>query len=540
MIKRLSSYAILILGIACLFFGCAKIVSPTGGAKDSTAPQILKGNPEDKQVNFSGNSIELSFDEFVQLGNTQDILISPYMKERPELKVRGKKVILNFKEALRDSTTYSIDFGSVVKDLNEGNEMAGLQLSFSTGPILDTLEISGNVLDAESLKAQEGIIVGLYDSENPAVFETQPPLYLSKTDKSGNWKIGNVAPGEYLLTALQDDDFDFFYSQRTEAIAFRDATISIPDSLNNYSMYLFSVKDTNIVFVEKKTISLGKDILVLKGPVNEKEFKLEWLNDTINVPSQILPTAKSGEFHVYYKFESGQKPEQAILKMDEKNIDTLRFKSDFEKDSLQQNKFSIAQIKEGVVLLEKGDSVQVKFEYPILPTPGFQIKFSKDSTALSELPVASANGKIISFSYAWEEGAVYQIEAIPEAVRDLFDRPVLDTLRFQVRLRTQDDYGDLQLYFPDWEEGASFLYSLKNPAGTVLTEGTITNDTMLLKGVRPGTGRILVVEDINANGRWDPGDYSQALQPEPVYSPTAEISIRAGWDTEAVVPFSIE
>ena len=132
--------------------GCAnRGMGPQGGPVDSIPPVPLKAEPENGSVNFTGNRIEVTFDEYIQLNNVaQNMLMSPPQQTPPEVKARGKKLLIHFVDSLRDSTTYTIDFGSAVCDYNERVPLRGYAFAFATGPTIDTLETFGLVVDAEN------------------------------------------------------------------------------------------------------------------------------------------------------------------------------------------------------------------------------------------------------------------------------------------------------------------------------------------------------------------------------------------------------
>lgn len=521
----------------CMLWGCAKIVSPTGGPKDNLPPQVRQSSPSDGSTNFANDKMVLEFDEFVQLGNASEILISPFMAEPPEVKQKGKKIILKFPNELRPNTTYSVDFGESIKDLNEGNITKNLRMSFSTGDQLDTLEIAGRVLHAETLEPVAGVVVGLYDSLQVSAFESSPPFYVARTDQAGNWKIQNVSDGQYRMVALEDQDFNYFYSQPSEPIAFLPDPITIPDSIDQYQLMLFALLDTLILVEEKKTMGFGKDLLLLKGPVDEKELSLQFLNDSLNIKSSVIKQSKDNQYHVFYRLEANHGTQKAALLLDGVPLDTLRFKSDFKKDSLLPNKFKLLSTAKGEILVEQGDTAIVEFDYPLSSDPQFEIDFWIDSLYTDPAPSIFVEGNRLQIVYDWQEAKVHQIRLVPTAFSDLFERPISDTISATIKLRTKDDYGQLVLYFPDWNPETNFRFELTSKAGLPMVDGVVDNDTMVLEGVAPGTGRIKVIEDLNGNGQWDPGNYSEQLLPEAVYSPSEDISVRPGWDTEAIIKF---
>ncbi len=231
MIRRLK---LVFWGLGLLLFGllaqrCANAVAPTGGPKDSTPPVVLEAVPQNHSVNFIGKKIEITFDEYITLENAkQNVLISPPMSEKPDIKLKNKTVTIKFKEDLSPSTTYTIHFGEAIKDLHEGNIFKDYVYSFSTGDRLDTLRIAGKVLNAEDKKPVENAYVGLYAAERDNLDSlpmTSIPNYITKTDKEGNFRLEGLADKKYLVFAVKDVNSNLYFDQPNEEVAFLDTLV---------------------------------------------------------------------------------------------------------------------------------------------------------------------------------------------------------------------------------------------------------------------------------------------------------------------------
>ena len=170
--KYYSGFVILLLA---LISGCANIVTPTGGDKDSTPPKILSLAPENKSLNFSSKSFIISFDEFVQLNDiSTQLIISPPLKSQPEFVLKGKNVVVKFNEALLPNTTYTINFGSAIRDINENNTLENFTYVFSTGSFIDSLSLRGTVKNALTLENEKEILLLLYN-ENCLLYTSPSP-----------------------------------------------------------------------------------------------------------------------------------------------------------------------------------------------------------------------------------------------------------------------------------------------------------------------------------------------------------------------------
>lgn len=213
--------------VALLFFGCARMGSPDGGWYDETPPKVVGASPNDKAINVNAKKVRIMFNEFIKVENpTENIIISPPQLEVPDIKATGKQIIINLKDTLKPDITYTFDFSDAITDNNEGNPLGNYTYSFSTGNTIDTLEVSGYVLEAENLEPIKGILVGLYSNFEDSAFHKSPMIRVSRTDSRGHFVIKGIASGSYRIYALQDADGDYIYNQRSEKIAFSHDTIS--------------------------------------------------------------------------------------------------------------------------------------------------------------------------------------------------------------------------------------------------------------------------------------------------------------------------
>ena len=206
--------------------GCARMGQPDGGWYDDKPPQILATTPEDNGTGVKEKKVVIYFDEFIKVEDaTNNVVVSPPQLEMPEIKGAGKKIIVELKDSLKENTTYTIDFSDAITDNNEGNPLGNYTFTFSTGAQVDTMEVSGTILDASNLEPVKGIMVGLYADLEDSAFYTKPLLRVARTDSRGRFIIRGVARGKYRAYALQDMDGDYKYSQKGEMIAFSDRII---------------------------------------------------------------------------------------------------------------------------------------------------------------------------------------------------------------------------------------------------------------------------------------------------------------------------
>lgn len=216
---------------AVLAVSCARMGQPDGGWYDETPPRVVGATPADGATGVSGHKVEINFDEFVKIDNaTENVIVSPPQMEAPEIKSAGRNIIVDLKDTLKENTTYTIDFSDAITDNNESNPLGNYTYSFSTGGEIDTLQVSGNVLEAENLEPIKGMLVGLYADKDDSAFVKTPMLRVARTDSRGRFVIKGVAPGSYRIYALQDADGNYRFSQKSEKIAFTKDTV-VPSTM---------------------------------------------------------------------------------------------------------------------------------------------------------------------------------------------------------------------------------------------------------------------------------------------------------------------
>lgn len=207
--------------VSYLVTSCARMGSPDGGWFDEVPPRVVGATPGENATNVNQKRITIYFSEFVNIENpTENVVICPPQLEAPDINARGKSVRIDLKDSLKANTTYTIDFSDAIKDFNEGNSMGNYTYVFSTGDHIDTLEVSGYVLNAEDLEPVKGQLVGLHNNLADSAFTTTPLLRTGRTDGSGHFVIRGIAPGSYRIYSLEDGDANFMLSQRGERLGF--------------------------------------------------------------------------------------------------------------------------------------------------------------------------------------------------------------------------------------------------------------------------------------------------------------------------------
>ncbi|MFC2129255.1 Ig-like domain-containing protein [Bacteroidota bacterium] len=238
---------------------CAQQGAPTGGPKDENPPVLLKAVPENYSTNFTAKKIMLTFDEYLDMGNfTQELVVSPPMDEKPEIKLRNKTLIIEFEEELKEDITYTFNFGEGIKDLNERNVLLNFEYVVSTGDYLDSLSVKGRLKNAFDLTIPETpISIMLYTELQDSLPLKEIPYYVGRADTEGNFAVNNLKPNIYKLFVLKDGNNNFLFDLPEEEIAFLDSSLLV-DAAYFKTILLESGKYDSLDFVQD-TIPLAID-----------------------------------------------------------------------------------------------------------------------------------------------------------------------------------------------------------------------------------------------------------------------------------------
>lgn len=306
-----SAFLLLLLSVfLLLLYSCARMGNPDGGWYDETPPRVVGASPSDKATGVTGRKIYINFSEFIKIDNpTENVVISPPQLEAPEIKAQGKRIAIELKDSLKPNTTYTIDFSSAISDNNEQNPLGNYTYTFSTGAEIDTLEVSGTVLEAENLEPIKGILVGLYNDLSDSAFCKKPMLRVSKTDSRGHFVIKGVAPGKYHIYALQDADGNYFFNQKSEKLAFSQDII-VPSFISDVRQDTLWTDSLHIKNIERigYTRFIPDDIVM-------RAFT-EKLTDRYFLKSE---RNEADHFSLYFSYGDDRLPIIRGLNFDEKN-----------------------------------------------------------------------------------------------------------------------------------------------------------------------------------------------------------------------------
>lgn len=515
--------------IALLIYSCAQVVPLTGGDKDETPPKELKSTPENKSINFNSKTITIEFDEFIRLENLlQQLIVSPVMEKKPEISVKGKKLVIQLKEELLPNTTYSINFGNAIIDITENNPIPNYKYVFSTGIYIDSLSFSGSVVNAFELKTVEKIYVMLYDQFEDSLPMLKIPRYVAITDKEGVFSVTNIAKGTYKVFALYDINFNYKYDLPNEKIAFINEPVLIDSSLNHQHLFLFEEKQDNQYVKKVEHKAFAKVVFYLNQPsenitisTNSKE-KIRWYieernstNDTITHWLLNVGDIKEVE---YYISEGKKHLDTTTITF----IPATKFKDTTL--SLQTN------ITASFDLQKK---LKIVTPRPISVFDASNVVLLEDSVPVDVLlEESSTTPRTYLLNYSFKENTKYVFQLPSGVFQDVLGLKN-DTLISSFITKSESDYGKILLKLTTNFQTPYILQLFKG--STLINERFLTSSsTITYDFLSPGDYQIHLIVDENNNKKWDTGDYIKKKQPEKMIHYQKPIKIRPNWDNEII------
>ncbi len=522
---------------------CANAVAPTGGPKDNMPPVVVEAVPENNSVNFIGKKIEITFDEYITLENAnQNVLISPPLSEKPDIKLHNKTVVVKFKESLAPNTTYTINFGSAIKDLHEGNLFKDFVYSFATGDHIDTLSVKGNVLSAADKKPVENAYVGLYAADLDNVYDlpmSAKPNYITKTDKEGRFSLNGLADKNYLIFALKDVNSNLYFDQPNEEVAFLDSLVHPNDSVS-HTLYMFTEVDSTQVLLEKKLIEEGLLRFVFRHPAKDAVVMTpEMLPDTFN-----LVTMHSAEYDtIWWYFTPNVMDSLWVqVKYDTVINDSSRYSLKFKETGgnrrrkTEPKKLTVSNNLLNRVGLIPGQDLVLKFSEPII---SYQMSdsavFKCDSTVYySRLAFEPADeyGMKYRLSTPFSADSSYSFE-IPDSVFWGIRGRTNDVIRADFHVLKDDEYGNIYITVAPPKGMKQVVVQLTDESGKVLKEEAITKkQEVMFDYLMPAKYKLRAILDADGNGKWSTGNYHHHTLPETILDYKDPLELKAGWDID--------
>lgn len=566
---------------SALIYSCANIGSPNGGPYDEAPPKFISSTPIPNQTNFKGKKIEILFDELIQLEKPIDnVIITPPQMQLPIIRAQGKKAVVELKDTLQENTTYTIDFTSSIADNNEKNVLENFTFAFSTGDVIDSLEVSGYLLNAENLEPMQGVTIGLHNNLDDSAFVKIPFVRTSRTNDRGRFVIRNIAPGSYRIFGLNDVNRDYKFDQPGEDIAFCDSLI-IPefefttrqDTLWVDSLTIDTIKTVHYtrfipddielrLFKEKfqRQYMLGR-----AERLQENLFTLKFNAplDTIPVPVPLnftpddeewfFPQWGQGMTSVNYWLVDPLTWEQDTLQFeltyprsDSLNIlrpqtDTLvavlRKRPEPKKKKKEDEPEPTVYLGMNVKLASNVfDTISIVFDEPV-PDIKKELFYLDQKIDTVWTPVEfefyqdSTNSLAFFIQRNWRYDEEYRLEVDSATIYSLYDK-WNNTFSQSFKLRSEDDYGHLYINITGLDTVPAFVELLNANDIPVRKAKVTNNEGVLFMNLNPDKYYARLVLDENDNYQWDTGNYAEKRQPEVVIYCAKAFEILKNWQVE--------
>lgn len=582
-----SLYYIFIIIAAAVMYSCANIGNPSGGPIDKTPPIFMRSNPTPNAVNVKDRKIEIFFDEIVTLKDpSTKIIVSPAQTEMPRMSALGRKVTVELVDSLLPNTTYTIDFSNSIQDNNEGNAIDNFAFAFSTGSVIDSMRVSGYVLDSRTLEPMQSVVVGLQSNLADSAFHKEKLQRVALTNDRGQFTIRNVSPGSYHIFALKDLDRDYKFGNPTEDIAFLDSIIvpsigsreaadTVYNDLNEIDTIMRATRPAyfpndillsmfnedrksqylaNNLRVDSTRISLtfaaASDTLPSLSIVGRNDVPDQWYtlersqtNDTLTYwirPPHLVSADTLIVATTYLRTDTASNLSWGTdtLKFTFQRQKAKKKKKNEETDSLEQIRFmELHPLANGTqevyapLLLQTGTPIE-RYSREAFH---LQRKLQNDTTFYpAEIKSIALRDSTLSrrdlmLKVDWEPGAAYTLAVDSLAMTDIYGLQT-KPLKVDFNVRKMEEYGNIVFNIPAVRDSA--IVELLDGTEKIVLRAPVKSHRAELLNLLPGKYYARLFIDRNGNGKYDTGNYDMHLQPEEtVYYPGA-INLKKNWDVE--------
>ena len=582
-----SLYYIFIIIAAAVMYSCANIGNPSGGPIDKTPPIFMRSNPTPNAVNVKDRKIEIFFDEIVTLKDpSTKIIVSPAQTEMPRMSALGRKVTVELVDSLLPNTTYTIDFSNSIQDNNEGNAIDNFAFAFSTGSVIDSMRVSGYVLDSRTLEPMQSVVVGLQSNLADSAFHKEKLQRVALTNDRGQFTIRNVSPGSYHIFALKDLDRDYKFGNPTEDIAFLDSIIvpsigsreaadTVYNDLNEIDTIMRATRPAyfpndillsmfnedrksqylaNNLRVDSTRISLtfaaASDTLPSLSIVGRNDVPDQWYtlersqtNDTLTYwirPTHLVSDDTLMVATTYLRTDTASNLSWGTdtLKFTFQRQKAKKKKKNEETDSLEQIRFmELHPLANGTqevyapLLLQTGTPIE-RYSREAFH---LQRKLQNDTTFYpAEIKSIALRDSTLSrrdlmLKVDWEPGAAYTLAVDSLAMTDIYGLQT-KPLKVDFNVRKMEEYGNIVFNITAVRDSA--IVELLDGTEKIVLRAPVKSHRAELLNLLPGKYYARLFIDRNGNGKYDTGNYDMHLQPEEtVYYPGA-INLKKNWDVE--------
>lgn len=561
--RNITAIALIVLTALCCLFShsCANTkAAPSGGPKDTIPPVLLKIDPENNTLNMPKEDVKVSliYDEYTVVKNATGIYLSPPTKHAPTAKVKGKSLLVTLRDTLAENTTYTLDFNNALADNNEGNLAPRFTYVFSTGDTIDSMYLTGTVLDCQKLTPVKDILVALYDDLSDSACMKSLPAAATRTDDWGYFIIRNIKAKPYQIYAYTDGDKDNMYLQGEDQIAFSDSLFTpqliVRDSI--YELMPFDMKDTLACEARKSQFSLllfqetaSRQFVKNKGRIDTKKAFIKFnahntvLNsfqifgvDSTAITTNFTPERDSMVFWVDTQYPL---PDSLLLSLEYMKTDSLGnlamtkediavSLSDETKTALNSDNAKADTLirveyvcknenveQDGITLtfpdplaVYSTDSILFIATNPKNQNDTIDFTFSKDENKFGVYHMQS--------SQPYQTGYKYQVIFPENTFRDIYGRKNRSNT-INIELPNTDKTGSITLNVKGVDESNYIVELVSSDKKQVFRTFNVDKDTKLyFPYLNAGQYTFRITEDRNRNGIFDSGNLLERKQPEKV------------------------
>ncbi|MBE8712926.1 hypothetical protein C4F49_04470 [Sphingobacterium sp. KB22] len=545
-LKTCLSQRLVLLAFFALIFltciQCANMQKPTGGPKDSLPPKILNESPANLTTNFKEKEITITFDEYVKISNQfKEFSISPDVDIQPEYRIKKKNLIIKLPDSLDNNSTYTINFGKGLVDYNEGNPLTNYSYVFATGNELDSLVITGSVMNGYTKEFKydkdKDVNVVLIPTSQDSIFGKRKASIYTTVDSLGKFSFRNLRENTYRIYAIKEQNNDRIFNGTDEWIGFLQDSIVLDQNVNNIK--LVYTKGQPLVFrnLDKKVEKDGSALLTYNKTLDDPQL-------TILSPAEL----DASKFVRY-----SEANDSAFVYVDNIEFDSLKFQVNDGNDVLD------------TILLRKPRNL--KIDRSLLPVLNISNKVDriKHITLTTKTPLASVdkakvlimedsvsrrnfqlqqdslNSNLYHIRFNWRPKRNYELVLEEGALKSPFDDTNKE-FKASFTLDESDNYGDINLTLTGLDADKQYIIELIDETKEKLFNRSVIPDNRIVSYVKYPGGKysLRIIEDLNRNGKWDAGDVYEKREPENIWYLDKTFTIRANWEQNETIAIKFD
>lgn len=560
---------------------CASMMTPTGGPRDTIPPVIVRMDPDNFSVNrptTGHGKIYIEFDEYVQIKEQQkEFFTSPQMKKKPLVTLRGKGVVVQLRDTLEENTTYALNFGSSIRDNNEGNPLYSMRYVFSTGPEVDSMVLSGYTADGYKADSVSKSFIWFFPADSvewvpqydSTVFKYKPSV-IGRAETNGIFIAQNLKPIDYRVYAIQDKNDNQIYEPGSDQIGFAEGVYN-PAKMPDFTIWYDSVRQY-VTAQPQLYLRMFTDKAFRRQLLSETERPLQHKallyfstahprierirfdsipdqaviidpqtvgRDTIalwfNVPSASLPDSLAGEI-TYFKHDTLNRLQEVTepLKLNWRLIETKEQEREREKNERDRRKaeeageewvepekpnpFAFKLPLTGEVNPE--EHLTAEFDYPLarLDSAAVLLTATDAGNRVEDVPVHfvrdTARLRRWYIHAPWTTGMQYTLTIPAGAITDIAGFSN-DSIVGKYTVYDPEKFATVKIHVTGRDDTTRYIIQLLDGSNSLKQEKRdVVTGEVQFNYVPAGEIKFRIIEDRNGNGKWDTGNVVERLQPE--------------------------